>query len=164
MNKTFIALISSVLLLTACESASTDGGSGTGGGASGRNGGSVVNTAPGTQGDLAVNIGDRVLFGYDSAVLTNESLAVLGAQATWLNEYPNVNIVVEGHCDERGTREYNIALGERRAASAKKALVSLGIAANRVSTISYGKERPAVLGSNNTAYSQNRRAVTVIAN
>ncbi|MEQ1706615.1 MAG: peptidoglycan-associated lipoprotein Pal, partial [Rickettsiales bacterium] len=88
----------------------------------------------------------------------------LEVQANWLKQNANVNITIEGHCDERGPREYNIALGERRATAAKKFLVGLGVSANRVSTISYGKERPAVAGSDESAWSQNRRAVTVATN
>ena len=93
-----------------------------------------------------------------------EAQQTLTHQAEWLKQYSKVNVTVEGHCDERGTREYNLALGERRAAAAKKYLVGTGIAANRISTISYGKERPAVIGSDESAWSQNRRAVTVVAN
>lgn len=162
MKKTFVALVSSMLLLAACESSSTDGASAGGDGSAG--GAGRGNITAGSQGDLTTNIGDRVFFAYDSAALSNEALATLERQAAWLNKYPNVNVVIEGHCDERGTREYNIALGERRANSVKKALVSLGLSANRISTISYGKERPAVLGSNESAWGQNRRGVTVISN
>ncbi|MDE3037500.1 MAG: peptidoglycan-associated lipoprotein Pal, partial [Pseudomonadota bacterium] len=93
-----------------------------------------------------------------------EAQKTLQHQAAWLKQYPGVNVTVEGHCDERGTREYNLALGERRAAAAKKYLVSEGIAAARISTISYGKERPAVIGDDEAAWSQNRRAVTVLMN
>lgn len=167
MNKTFIALFSGLFLLAACESASTDTASAGGDGSAGYGRdaeGNIVPTNPGSAGDLAVNIGDRVFFGYDSAVVTSEGLETLRRQAEWLGRYPNVNIVIEGHCDERGTREYNIALGERRAAATKKALSSLGISSGRIETISYGKERPAELGSNTSAWAKNRRAVTVIAN
>ncbi len=155
MKKTALALATSLLLLAACDSSSTDG--------SGVNG-SGMSTAPGTQGDLSTNVGDRVFFELDSSTLNGEAQATLDRQAKWLGQYSNVNIVVEGHADERGTREYNIALGERRATAAKNYLVNSGVSSARVSTISYGKERPAVMGSDESAWSQNRRAVTVIAN
>lgn len=156
MKKTALALASSLLLLAACDSSSSGDGSG--------NGSGVGSTAPGTQGDLSTNVGDRVFFELDSSTLNGEAQATLDRQAKWLGQYSNVNIVVEGHADERGTREYNIALGERRATAAKNYLVNSGVSAARISTISYGKERPAVMGSDESAWSQNRRAVTVIAN
>jgi peptidoglycan-associated lipoprotein len=118
--------------------------------------------ALGTQQDLVVNIGDRVFFGYNSHDLNAEGQAVLGLQAEWLNRYPNISLTVEGHADERGTREYNLALGERRANSMRRYLMALGIEGSRVNVISYGKERPAVLGSNPTSWAQNRRGVTVV--
>ena len=117
---------------------------------------------PGTQQDLVVNVGDRVFFGYDQYDISSDAQKILQAQAGWLKKYPNVNVTIEGHCDERGTREYNLALGERRANSAKNYLVGLGIDASRIHIISYGKERPAVLGSTPEAWAQNRRAVTVV--
>lgn len=118
--------------------------------------------APGTQQDLVVNVGDRVFFGYDRYDLTPEAQRTLEMQAQWLQQYPSVTITVEGHADERGTREYNLALGERRANSVKSYLVALGVSPSRVTVISYGKERPAVLGSNPAAWSQNRRGVTIV--
>jgi len=156
-----LAVVSAVFLLTACETApsSTSGANGKGGAAGA--GGPV---SPGTQEDLAQNVGDRVFFDTDSSQLSSESQGVLQRQAAWLKQYGNVHVTVEGHCDERGTREFNLALGERRAAAAKKYLVGLGIPSSRISTISYGKERPAVIGSDESAWSQNRRAVTVVAN
>jgi len=155
-----LAVLSAVFLLTACESmpgSSTGGKSGQGGVASGP-------VRPGSPEDLAQNVGDRVFFALDSSTLSEEAQHTLDRQGAWLKQYPNVNVTVEGHCDERGTREYNLALGERRAAAAKKYLAGIGIAANRISTISYGKERPAVIGSDESAWSQNRRAVTVLTN
>jgi peptidoglycan-associated lipoprotein len=117
---------------------------------------------PGTQQDLVVNVGDRVFFGYDKSDLTPEARTTIEKQAQWLKTYPHINVSIEGHCDERGTREYNLALGERRAASVKNYLVALGIEASRLQTISYGKERPAVTGSDETAWAQNRRGVLVV--
>jgi len=105
-----------------------------------------------------------VFFAYDSSSLTDNAEEVLDTQVNWLNmrKHKDVNVVVQGYCDERGTREYNLALGERRANAVKNSLVSQGVAADRISVISYGKERPAVLGNNEAAWAQNRRAVTVI--
>ncbi len=118
--------------------------------------------APGSQQDLVVNIGDRVFFGYDQYNLTPEAQHVLEMQANWMKQYPNVNVTIAGHCDERGTREYNLALGERRANSVRSYLQGLGIDGSRVQTISYGKERPAVMGSDPAAWAQNRRGVTEV--
>ena len=118
--------------------------------------------APGTQADLVVNVGDRIFFGYDRYDLTPEARTVLDNQANWLQQYPNLNATIEGHSDERGTREYNLALGERRANSVKNYLAAKGVSGSRLTTISYGKERPAVPGSDDTSYSQNRRGVTKV--
>ena len=117
---------------------------------------------PGSQEDLIVNVGDRVFFNYDSSELDSDAQELLQDQVAWLKQYSNVSIIVEGHCDERGTREYNLALGEKRAQSVKNYIISLGISSDRLSTISYGKERPAVIGSNDGAWAQNRRSVTKI--
>ena len=112
--------------------------------------------------DFMENAEDRVFFAFDSSAISPDSAEILDTQVKWLKKHENVNVVVQGYCDERGTREYNLALGERRANAVKQYLVSQGIAADRISTISYGKERPAVLGSNEAAWAQNRRAVTVV--
>ncbi len=117
---------------------------------------------PGTQADLVVNVGDRVFFETDSTDLTSSARSTLENQASWLARFPNLSVTIEGHADERGTREYNLALGERRANSVKNYLVALGVSPSRVTTVSYGKERPAVPGSNDTAWSQNRRGVTKV--
>ena len=116
----------------------------------------------GTQEDLIVSVGDRVFFGYDSAELDPDAQELLQAQAAWLKQYNKSSIIIEGHCDERGTREYNLALGERRAQAVKNYLNGLGVSNSSISTISYGKERPAVVGSNDAAWSQNRRSVTKV--
>lgn len=116
----------------------------------------------GTQADLVVNVGDRVFFETDSSELTMMARTTLESQAVWLDQYPQLNIDIEGHADERGTREYNLALGDRRANSVKNYLVALGVDPLRVSTISYGKERPAVPGSDKNAWSQNRRGVAKV--
>ncbi len=117
---------------------------------------------PGTQQDLVVNVGDRVFFGYDRYDVAPEGQRVLEMQAEWLKRYPNNNVTIKGHADERGTREYNLALGERRASAIKNYLVALGVPATRINTISYGKEQPAVMGSNEDAWAQNRRGVTEV--
>ena len=117
---------------------------------------------PGSQEDLIVNVGDRVFFNYDSSELDSDAQELLQDQVAWLKQYSDVSVIIEGHCDERGTREYNLALGEKRAQAVKNYLISLGISADRVSTISYGKERPAVVGSNDGAWAQNRRSVTIV--
>jgi peptidoglycan-associated lipoprotein len=117
---------------------------------------------PGTQEHLNQEAGDRVFFDFDKYNIRPDQEATLRAQAQWLAEFPNVSVVVEGHCDERGTREYNLALGERRANAVKNFLVALGVNASRIETVSYGKERPAVMGSNEDAWAQNRRGVLVV--
>ena len=116
----------------------------------------------GSQEDLIVNVGDRVFFGYDSSDLDSDALELLQDQVAWLKQNSDVTVIIEGHCDERGTREYNLALGEKRAQAVKNYLIGLGINPDRVSTISYGKERPAVVGSNDGAWAQNRRSVTIV--
>ena len=118
---------------------------------------------PGSAKDFRVNVGDTVHFDYDRYNLRDEEKAILQRQATWLNRYPAVRVTVEGNCDERGTREYNLALGARRANSVKEYLVSLGVSTGRVDTISYGKERPICSESNEACWAQNRRAVTAIS-
>ena len=116
---------------------------------------------PGSVQDFRVNVGDTVHFDYDKYDINSEDRDVLQRQAAWLQKYPQVRVSIEGHCDERGTREYNLALGARRANAVKEYLVSLGISSARVDTISYGKERPIGLGSNEAAWSQNRVGISV---
>ena len=158
MFKKFLCLMAALVLVAACDTTGNDNGSA---GANGANGKGVA-ARPGTQEDLVVNVGDRVFFGFDKTDLTAEARATLDRQVVWLKKYAGLKVTVEGHADERGTREYNLALGERRAMAAKNYLVAAGISADRVKTVSYGKERPAVLGSNEAAWAQNRRAVTVV--
>jgi peptidoglycan-associated lipoprotein len=118
---------------------------------------------PGSQQDFVVNVGDRVFFETDSSELSAQSRTTLDKQAQWLNTYSQYGqFTIEGHADERGTREYNIALGARRAQTVRDYLISRGVAANRMRTISYGKERPVALCDNISCWSQNRRAVTVL--
>ncbi len=170
MRFKFLSVLAAVALLAACETAPESSGSTQSSGAasttSSSSGSSMsaVQIQGGTQEDLVVNVGDRVFFAFDSSELSAEARASLEKQAAWMKKFGGVRVVVEGHCDERGTREYNLALGERRANAAKDYLVALGVNPARVKTISYGKERPAALGHNETAWAQNRRAVTVVDN
>jgi peptidoglycan-associated lipoprotein len=152
--------VAAMIALTACTTASDSGSAERA--AAGSPSGQNAQAAPGTEQDLATNVGDRVFFDTASATIAPEGLKTLERQAAWLKRYPNVTVQIEGHCDERGTREFNLGLGERRAYMAKQILVAQGIAASRIGTISYGKERPAVVGSNEAAWAQNRRAVTVV--
>jgi peptidoglycan-associated lipoprotein len=118
--------------------------------------------APGSQQDLAATAGDRVFFAYDQSTISPEGQQILQRQSEWLKRYPQVSVTIEGHCDERGTREYNLALGERRAGAVKSVLVALGVPAARIQTISYGKERPIVVGSDEAGYAQNRVGITTV--
>ncbi|MBV8119093.1 MAG: peptidoglycan-associated lipoprotein Pal [Alphaproteobacteria bacterium] len=159
-----LALAGALLLLAACSSSpppppppAGPPGAGATGGVGGA--GAVV---PGSQQDLAQSAGDRVFFAFDRSDITPESQQTLQRQAEWLQRYPNVTVTIEGHCDERGTREYNLALGERRANAAKQVLVAAGVSPSRISTISYGKDRPVVPGSNEEAWAQNRVAITTV--
>jgi peptidoglycan-associated lipoprotein len=120
------------------------------------------NAAPGSSQDFTVNVGDRIFFDTDSSSIRPDAQATLTKQAQWLNRYGNYAVTVEGHADERGTREYNLALGARRAAATRDFLVARGVAANRIKTISYGKERPVATCDDASCWSQNRRAVTVL--
>ena len=117
---------------------------------------------PGTQEDLEVSVGDRVMFDYDSSVLDPVATQTLDRQAAWLKQYPDIIVTVEGHADERGTREYNLALGDRRASAVKNYLAALQVPEDRILTISYGEERPANPGHDEGAWAENRRAVTVV--
>jgi peptidoglycan-associated lipoprotein len=108
------------------------------------------------------NVGDRVLFEVDQSTLNSDAMSILNAQAQWLNSNVDYSIVIEGHADEQGTREYNLALGARRAASVQEYLGSMGVSSNRMRTVSFGKERPLQICSDESCYSQNRRAVTIL--
>ena len=119
---------------------------------------------PGTSRDFAVNVGDVVRFEVDSSSLTGEAQGILRNQAVWLNQYPQYTVTIEGHADERGTREYNIALGARRATAVRGYLAQQGVSASRVRTISYGKERPIAVCDDISCWSQNRRAQTILNN
>ena len=161
-----------VLFVAACATKPKDSSDSSGSGSSSSGSdvsseGTITETSgsgivSGSQEDLIVNVGDRVFFGYDSSDLDSDALELLQDQVAWLKQNSDVSVTIEGHCDERGTREYNLALGEKRAQAVKNYLIGLGINPDRVSTISYGKERPAVVGSNDGAWAQNRRSVTIV--
>ena len=151
--------LTAALSLAACskDPNSADGS----GGAFGAGGAGVA--TPGSPQDFVVNVGDRVFFETDSTELTSTGQQTLDKQASWLQQYPRYSFTIEGHADERGTREYNFALGARRAESVKHYLAARGIAASRMRTISYGKERPVAVCNDISCWSQNRRAVTVLS-
>ena len=168
----FFISIFMVLFVAACATTPKDTADSSGSGSSSSGSdvsseGTITETTgsgivSGSQEDLIVNVGDRVFFGYDSSDLDSDALELLQDQVAWLKQNSDVSVTIEGHCDERGTREYNLALGEKRAQAVKNYLIGLGINPDRVSTISYGKERPAVVGSNDGAWAQNRRSVTLV--
>ncbi|AQX21896.1 peptidoglycan-associated lipoprotein [Bartonella sp. CDC_skunk] len=122
------------------------------------------NAQAGSSQDFTVNVGDRVFFSLDSSSIESDAEYILARQAEWLLRYPHYSITIEGHADERGTREYNLALGQRRAVAVRDHLISLGVSSQRMNTISYGKERPVAVCDNISCWNQNRRAVLVINN
>ncbi|MBO1079648.1 peptidoglycan-associated lipoprotein Pal [Roseomonas haemaphysalidis] len=166
MNTKLLAALAAAALLSACASEDTSGAAtGAGAGSAGGMGfgsGMAGSVRPGSQEDLVANVGDRVFFATDRSTVSADQRPVLERQAAWLAQYPQVQVTLEGHADERGTREYNLALGQRRANSARDVLVATGVSGSRLNVISYGKDRPAALGSTEDAWAQNRRAVTVV--
>ena len=164
---TFLILFVAACATTPKDSADSSGSGSSSSGSDVSSEGTITETTgsgivSGSQEDLIVKVGDRVFFGYDSSDLDSDALELLQDQVAWLKQNSDVSVTIEGHCDERGTREYNLALGEKRAQAVKNYLIGLGINPDRVSTISYGKERPAVVGSNDGAWAQNRRSVTLV--
>ncbi len=151
----FAAAILAALTIAACANKPNEG-------LDGLNGGLAGAAAPGSQQDFVVNVGDRVFFETDSTELTAQGRATLDKQAQWLAQYNRYSFTIEGHADERGTREYNFALGAKRAQSARDYLAARGIEPRRMRTISYGKERPVAVCNDISCWSQNRRAVTVL--
>ena len=160
MRFKILSMAAALMLVAACSTTSEDSAATTGTGATS----SVSGPKMGSQEDLVVNVGDRVFFDFDRYNLKPDARRTLEKQAVWLKKHPSAGITLEGHADERGTREYNLALGERRANSAKDYLMTYGISSDRISVLSYGKERPVDAGSNPLAWSKNRRSVTVKAN
>ena len=170
MRLKILSLMAAAALLAACSSnqeetaATTSGGASVGGGST-----TTIEATPAipeldprSQEWLVVNVGDRVFFGFDQSDLQPEAQDTIEKVVAWMQTYPDVTLTIEGHADERGTREYNLALGERRANAVRSYMVALGVPDSRLTTISFGKERPAVLGSNEAAWAQNRRAVFVV--
>ena len=163
MRLKYLSVFAAALLLTACETSQEEETQTTAGGTvAPAPEPEPTGPVPGSQEDLLLKVGDRIFFDFDKSDLKPDSQDTLQKLAAWMTTYPNVTITIEGHADERGTREYNLALGERRASAAQDYLVALGVNAGRLSTVSYGKERPAVLGSNEEAWAQNRRDVFVV--
>ena len=192
MIKRLLTICAATVLLAACETASTDSNEVVGSSsaassgsdaaasassntsdsstsasseaseASGSSGSNSADSDMQTPDEMLAKVGSTVYFGYDQSILTAEGQATLDRQAAFLKVNPTIRIVIEGHCDERGTREYNLALGDRRASAARDYLVAKGVNASRLTTISYGKERPAVGGSNDTSYALNRRSMSKI--
>jgi len=154
MNSKLLGALAAVALLAACanknEAASTGAGAATSG------------PVPGSQEDLVASAGDRVFFDFDRSTLKDDARATLDRQAGWLGKYPQVSVQVAGNTDDRGTEEYNLALGQRRANSSRDYLVARGVDGSRISTISYGKDRPTALGDNEQAWAQNRNSITSV--
>jgi peptidoglycan-associated lipoprotein len=157
--KVFGAL-AAMALLAACSHPADNKGANIGNGVT--TGPSPTGPVPGTEEDLVRNVGDRVFFELNSSTLSDTAQATLDKQAAWLAKYPNVTVQVAGNCDDRGTEEYNLALGNRRAGAAKEYLVAKGVSASRIHTISYGKDRPTALGDNDEAWAQNRNDITSV--
>jgi len=126
-------------------------------------GAAATGAAPGSEQDLVANVGDRVFYDFNSSALTSDGDATLGRQAAWLAKYPSVNVLVAGNADERGTETYNLALGQRRANTARDYLVAQGVSDSRIQTISYGKDCPVAAGNDEASYQQNRNAITSVA-
>lgn len=151
MNTKILGALAAVALVAACSTPKPPEATGTA---------TPVGIVPGSQEDLATNVGDHVFYALDKATLRTDARDTLDKQSTWLAKYGNVNVQIAGNCDERGTEEYNIALGNRRAAAAMSYLTAKGVAADRMTMISYGKDRPMAQGSTQEAWAQNRNATT----
>jgi peptidoglycan-associated lipoprotein len=149
MIKAFAA-IAALFVMTACSNNNEQAAAAT------------TTVTPGSVADFRQNVGDRVFFDTDQSNIRDDGRQTLSRQAEWLKKYTNYQVTIEGHCDERGTREYNLALGERRANAARQYLIAQGIPAARIKTVSYGKERPDPVGSDEAAWARNRRAVTAL--
>jgi peptidoglycan-associated lipoprotein len=151
-----LGALAGLALLAACSSnPTTTANNQTGAGATG--------AAPGSEQDLVANVGDRVFYDFNKATLSSDADATLGRQSAWLAKYPNVNVLVAGNADERGTETYNLALGQRRANAARDYLVAQGVSESRIQTISYGKDCPVASGNDDASYQQNRNAITSVS-
>jgi peptidoglycan-associated lipoprotein len=159
MNAKMMAPLAALALLAACSSnPETPAATTSGTGASASTAGPV----PGSEEDLVASVGDRVFYAFNSSQLSGDARSTLDRQSGWLGRYPQVSVQVAGNCDDRGTEEYNLALGQRRANAARDYLVARGVNSSRISTISYGKDRPTALGDNEEACAQNRNAITSV--
>jgi|UniRef100_A0A8J4M658 peptidoglycan-associated lipoprotein len=158
MNMKILGAFAAVALLAACNQTPAPTTAASGSGAAAAPSGPV----PGSEQDLVQNVGDRVFYAFDKSNLSDEAKSTLTRQAEWLKKYPQVQIQLAGNCDDRGTEEYNLALGQRRANAARDFLVSQGVAASRITTISYGKDRPTAMGDNEQAWAQNRNSITSV--
>jgi peptidoglycan-associated lipoprotein len=154
MNIKILGTVAVVALLAACSNQNTTASTGAGATTSG--------PVPGSEEDLVANVGDRVFFGFNMSNLQPDAQATLDKQSAWLAKYPQVNVQVAGNCDDRGTEEYNLALGQRRANASRDYLVAKGVPSTRIATISYGKDRPTAMGDNEQAWAQNRNTITSV--
>jgi peptidoglycan-associated lipoprotein len=157
MNAKILGALAALSLLAACSHPDQTGAA-TGSGATAATAGPI----PGSEEDLVQNVGDRVFYAFNASTLSGDARSTLDRQSAWLQRYPQVAVQLAGNCDERGTEEYNLALGQRRANSARDYLVARGVSSARISTISYGKDRPTALGSDEAAWTQNRNAITSV--
>jgi peptidoglycan-associated lipoprotein len=158
MNSKLFPVLATVALLAACAEKPATIGGGVGTGVIAPGGGPV----PGSEEDLVANVGDRVFFDFNRSALRSDGQATLDRQAGWLQRYPQVQVQIAGNCDDRGTEEYNLALGWRRANAARDYIVARGVDAARITTISYGKDRPVALSDNEESWAQNRNAITAV--
>src|SRR3954451_23398889 len=156
MNTKILGAFAAVALLAACSAQKADTAAGAGGAPP------PSGPVPGSQEDLVANVGDRIFYDFDKAIVRADGRPTLDKQAAWLTQYGSVNVQIAGNCDERGTEEYNVALGQRRANAAASYLRAKGVSGARLSTISYGKDRPTAMGSNEQAWAQNRNAITSV--
>jgi peptidoglycan-associated lipoprotein len=154
MNIKILGTAAVVALLAACSNQNTTASTGAGA--------TTAGPVPGSEEDLVANVGDRVFFAFDRSNLAPDAQGTLDKQSGWLGKYQQVNVQVAGNCDDRGTEEYNLALGQRRANASRDYLVAKGVAASRITTISYGKDRPTAMGDNEQAWAQNRNTITSV--
>jgi peptidoglycan-associated lipoprotein len=158
MNLRLLGAFAALSLLAACATPATTGNSAGNGGSATTSGGPT----PGSQEDLVANVGDRVFYDFNQSSLSADAKGTLDKQGAWLGKYSSVSVQIAGNCDDRGTEEYNLALGQRRANSARDYLVAKGVSSGRITTISYGKDRPTALGDSEDSWRQNRNAITSV--